>query len=295
MGIERKLRIVATADLHAESDRNGVDAYEVAKEISKLNADVLLLDGDIIDDKQDLERVLGEFSKFKGDKLYVLGNHEMALLSRSKVPYHLTEFKELLAEYGFHLLDGEPFLHEESKIGIVGNIGWYDGTFFHKLKNQMNLQEGDPQTYNQVLTRAMSLIWENPIYRERFSQNFNTLEFFETCLKDIRENLTAFQNSENVDYIVLATHHMPRGNFHTRKKIKEYRFAAAFNGSDRIGDLYGQFSKIKLGMYGHFHNPKNRLRYIDGVPVYNITSKSKKPYHIFDIMSDGSIKNKRIK
>ena len=108
MGLERKLRIVATSDMHIESERNGLKAVEHATEISQLIADVLVVIGDIGTPKEDVENVLKELGKFPGEKLYVLGNHDLINLENSKVPFHIDELNELLNKYDFHLLDNKP-------------------------------------------------------------------------------------------------------------------------------------------------------------------------------------------
>lgn len=72
------MKIVVTADIHYGVSDNQHIVKNLAKRIIKTNADVLILAGDTFHFKQQLLiDCLHLFDTFKGDKLFVPGNHDL--------------------------------------------------------------------------------------------------------------------------------------------------------------------------------------------------------------------------
>ena len=72
------MKIVVTADIHFGVGNNQHIVKNLAKRIIKTNADVLILAGDTFHFKQQhLIDCLKLFDTFKGDKLFVPGNHDL--------------------------------------------------------------------------------------------------------------------------------------------------------------------------------------------------------------------------
>ena len=212
-------------------------------------------------------------------------------MENSKVPFHIDELNELLNKYDFHLLDNKPKVIE--KIGFVGNIGWYNGDFFDFVKKNVKIKNGDPNNWVSALRKAGQILKNEERYKGKLDPIlFSNLGFFYQNFKKLRKELRAYQKNDDVDYIVASTHYLPTEKLIAPEKFEDFNYKGTYLGSNAIGKLYTKFPKLVLGLCGHDHSPiDDRRVFISDKPIYNVTAEKSKPYHIFDIMSDGSVKN----
>jgi Icc-related predicted phosphoesterase len=108
--MERKLRILASSDIHGDTRA----AEALAQQAEKDNVDLVVLCGDLTYAEQSTEGIVGPFAKRKKKVLLIPGNHETVATA------------DFLAEiYGATNLHGYSIMHKD--VGLFGcggaNIG----------------------------------------------------------------------------------------------------------------------------------------------------------------------------
>lgn len=122
------MKIVVTADIHYGVGNNQHIVKSMAKRIIKTNADILILAGDTFHFQQQLLiDCLHLFDAFRGDKLFVEGNHDLWTNTSDSLVLYEKIIPKIVKQCGFHYLDQKPFM--KGNVGFVGNIGWYDYSF----------------------------------------------------------------------------------------------------------------------------------------------------------------------
>jgi predicted MPP superfamily phosphohydrolase len=132
--IRREIKIVLITDLH--SHIYGKNQKNIAKKIQKLNPDLILLGGDIIDDLKPVGGAMQFLDAVKGiaDVYYVTGNHDMVM---SRIVKNL---KETIRSHGVTVLE-----YSCAEVNINGNdiiIGGADDPGINrKYSNVENVNE----------------------------------------------------------------------------------------------------------------------------------------------------------
>src|SRR3989344_5149146 len=127
------MRVAITADIHYAVGNNQRIVRNFSKKIIRTKADVLVLVGDTFAFNQKLlVECLTLFAPFKGDKLFVAGNHDLWTQGTNSLEIYENVLPRIVKQYGFHYLDQKPFTKGE--VGFVGNIGWDDYSFKDKNK-----------------------------------------------------------------------------------------------------------------------------------------------------------------
>ncbi|MFW6162767.1 MAG: metallophosphoesterase, partial [Planctomycetota bacterium] len=126
------MRVLVTADLHYDFERDRPQVHAVAERMCAEAADVLVLAGDLFAlDPAVLAECLRLFDGFEGEKLLVAGNHDLWTRPGGD-SYQLYDavIPALAEACGFHDLDVEPKVVGD--VGFVGTVGWYDYSFRDK-------------------------------------------------------------------------------------------------------------------------------------------------------------------
>ena len=122
------MRIIVTCDLHYNVARSREPTQAVAREISRLGGDLLVLAGDTVGTNLALlEEVFALFQSFRGKVLLVAGNHELWTFGGDSLDKYERELAEVCTRHDVHYLDGGPFT--AGGVAVVGNVGWYDFSF----------------------------------------------------------------------------------------------------------------------------------------------------------------------
>ncbi len=113
------VRLVATGDLHIRADDPGTAALRLHND--SLNADVLLIAGDITENGRIMEarRASALLAEIDVPILAVMGNHDLRSVRRFA-------FRTTLVEAGITLLDGESVVYTAAdgmRVGFVGVSG----------------------------------------------------------------------------------------------------------------------------------------------------------------------------
>lgn len=113
--IQENIRVLLLTDIH--SCRYGKDQRELLDKIDASNPDIILLSGDIIDDKLPMDLGFWTIQQFSKDypTYYVSGNHEAWT-------HKLDMIKDTLRDMEVHILEGNM-----EKISLKGNELWIGG------------------------------------------------------------------------------------------------------------------------------------------------------------------------
>lgn len=123
------MKILATSDWHYPDFPERVKL--IAERARELEADVLVVAGDISYDEGRMHEALGLFEDFPGKKLAVAGNHDLWVENeKGSSAKKYKRMGKVLKEHGFHYLDRGPLVLDGT--GFVGNVGWYD----YSLRNE---------------------------------------------------------------------------------------------------------------------------------------------------------------
>lgn len=121
--ISQNYKVVLITDLHfgTTMDRSELDLY--CQKISQLNPDVVLLGGDIVDERSSFSQMQDAFEglgqiKTQYGIYYVYGNHDQALYSQIP-PFHVDELKEAVETQGIQLLL-DRHLTIQDELTIIG-------------------------------------------------------------------------------------------------------------------------------------------------------------------------------
>ena len=234
------MKIIATGDLHyglkTAGDRS---TEELAEKVNKSDAHVFIIAGDISKGPENLEKCLVLFEQFKGHKMLVAGNHDIWSTNGSSLHIYRDTLKKLVKKHGFHYLDDSPFILD--KTGFAGTIGWYDYSF--RLKD-LNI----PMEYYEKKYFPRVASWND---RKYVKWDYSDIEFLDYILNKLKSHIDSI--TEKVEKIVCVTHHLPFKSMTLKTGHPPWDFAQAYLGSEKIGELYMDYEKIKVAICAHSH------------------------------------------
>ena len=278
------MRIIVTADLHYNIPRSRGPTRRLARRAGSMGGDALVLIGDSAGAELDpLRQCLRLFGEFGGRKFIVAGNHCLWCRDgESSLDRYEQVLPRVAAEEGFRLLDHEPAVLGD--VGLVGSVGWYDYSFrdtslgipkaFYRAKVSPGtaawLGEHDEllRTYCDVLTEehmSLGVRWMDGLH---VRLGLSDEEFLEMLAEKLARQLAAA--STEAERIVVFLHHLPFADLVPRNRPPKFAFAAAYMGSERLGEVLRRFPKVTDVYCGHSHWPAERR--IGGLHVVNIGS-----------------------
>ena len=261
------MKILITADLHYEVSRSREAARRLAEKVLATAGDVLVLVGDTAGAKlKPMREALALFADFPGRKLLVPGNHCLWCFgAENSMDRYLHVLPDLAAEAGFHLLDHEPLILDD--VGLVGSVGWYDYSFreeslgipeaFYRAK----LTPGAAEYlggYGELLERhrehltgrhySMGARWMDGVY---VKLGMSDEEFAALLVEKLARQLAEI--APRVERIVAFVHHLPFADLVPRNRPDHFAFAAAFMGTERLGQVLLDCPKVTHVYCGHSH------------------------------------------
>jgi len=281
------MRIAAVSDLHYPRSldwRDGIERF--AENMEGIDADVFAFSGDLIDLGYRLDDVggtayncLSRFDHIRGRKVAALGNHDIWVppASRKNSADRIGEMKGIYHEHGFHLLDTDGPL-VVGDVAFVGNVGWYDYSFFPKEcpprgprkfiddeKGEIGWEGIDDGVLSKKMITYVSggresrIGWGDGIHiRWKYSDKEMTKMLNERLRADIESVY------DDVSKVVVVTHHVPFESLVYRKGETTWDFNNAFMGSRETGELLLNYEKAGTVICGHVHrNRKVRNGHID--------------------------------
>lgn len=236
------------SDLHVDHSPDSVRAVcrlAAFLERHASSEDVLVLCGDYGNTDDDVRRCLSLFSSFPGRKFAIPGNHDIWVfdddLRTSGDRYR--DLQKICADHDFRWLDGEA--SEIDGIGLVGAMGWYDDSFRDEtlgIESRFYDEKRDPV--------SGEIIW-NDAYNARWGMSDEAVAAWQ-----FNRLGSALERVSHLSRVVVATHHLPTQKLliHPRFIVpRHWRFANAFLGSERVGDLLQQYVNVRLVISGHVH------------------------------------------
>ena len=231
--------------------------------MNSVGGDGVLVVGDTASyDGPALEECLALFH-VTGPKLFVAGNHELWTAHSDSHHLYTTELPRRVEESGWQWLEDRPFV--AGKVGIVGNVGWYDYSFaqaslgiprrFYEHKISPGAAERSEKFHHLLAcTEDISPTGREVVARWNDGQ-FVKLHrsddaFLDELLAKLRSQLEALRDC---DRIIAAVHHLPFRELLPPPHSAQWDFAKAYLGSDRIGQLLLEFPNVRDVICGHSH------------------------------------------
>lgn len=289
------MRIVATADLHYNILRSQEPARRIAGEICGLDADVLLVLGDVASrDPQIILDGLRLFDRFPGLKLFVAGNHDIWTLPGGDSLARLErELPDICHQAGFHPLDREPVIMDD--VGLVGSMGWYDYSFRPRhLGIPMRFYENKiaPGAAERIAAYKHLVNDRSDIPEKAFNIGthwmdgeyvqlpMSDVEFCKYLLARFKDHLD--QAAGRPRRIIVGMHHLPFHEMVPPNDNPSWAFGMAFLGSALFGEAMLACPRISHVLCGHTHK-HDRIRR-DHIDCINIGSTYiEKRYEVIEI------------
>lgn len=265
--------MIALADLHYNIPRCREAVCAQAEKVCREGGDVLVIAGDTAStDIQYFEQALALFEGFPGRKLLVPGNHDIWVLAAedSRRRYE-QQLPDICSRFGFDYLDAGP-VHLNG-IAFVGSIGWYDYSFrdeslavpmrFYEakvgpgaadsLRRHQHLVNGYTDVTEEM--KRITAIWRDG---QHVRLGVTDAEFTQELAGKLRRHLA--EAARQAERIVAVVHHLPIREMAPDTDAPNWRFARAFLGSTRFGEILDAEPKVRHVLAGHSHWPHHERR-----------------------------------
>ena len=267
------MKVIALADLHYNIPRCRAHVQAQARAVCEQGGDVLVIAGDTAStDIHYFEEALDLFKSFPGRKLLVAGNHDIWVLAAedSRKRYE-QDLPDICSRFGFDYLDAGPAIIDAT--AFVGTIGWYDYSFrdeslavplrFYEAKVGPGAAEAMRRHQHLIdghrdVTGAMkqiTAIWRDGQY---IRLGATDAEFTQEQAIKLQRHID--QVAPHVRQIVAVVHHLPISEMAPYAEEPNWRFARAFLGSCRFGEILDAQPKVKYVLAGHSHWPHRERR-----------------------------------
>jgi len=289
------MKLVVTADLHYNVARSVEPTRTLAEEICKLEADALLILGDVGGrDSRIVSDCLHLFDRFSGQKFFVAGNHDIWVNpGEDSLERFENALPALCREADFHPLDVEPAL--VNHVGIVGSMGWYDASFrparleipyrFYEHKvapgaaSRLSRYKHLVEDLSDVPEAAMrvSSRWMDG---EHVRLSMSDLEFCHYLRDRLSQHLETV--ADQCHTIVVGLHHIPFAQLIPHNDDPNWAFAGAFLGSELFGQAMLDHPKIRYALCAHSHLVhQTKIQHIECINVG--CTYVKKRYEIIEL------------
>lgn len=236
--------IYCISDLHYGSSEAGdraVRALATRLVCESTEADILLVGGDIASDDDAINACLSLFKPFAGTRAAIAGNHDVWVEAGRSSWDRYERLPGIFRKAGFHALEEEPL--RIGSLGIVGAMGWYDGSFREDI--------GVPDaSYERKFDPTLGIGWGDGsfVHWQYSDQEMTGLqaERLERQLETVR----------GCDRVIALVHHLPtkRLLFHPRWLVpRQWRFANAYLGADRFSEVINRYRNVCHIVNGHIH------------------------------------------
>jgi len=280
------MRVLVTADLHYDTPRSRAGAEALAERAVRDGGDALVLVGDSASaEHQPLRDCLNLFADFPGLKLLVPGNHCLwCLPGENSIQRYEQVVPAIAAEAGFAVLDHQPVVTDG--VALIGSIGWYDYSYrdeqlaipleFYRAKvspgaaERLNEHRHLVESFRPHLTERhfnLGVRWMDGVH---VRMEMTDEEFLEYVLAKLTAQLQAIGADESVRRVAAFVHHLPFRQLVPSDRPDAFAFAAAYMGSDRIGEALRGCEKLTHVFCGHSHW-RGRCR-VGDIDVINVGS-----------------------
>ncbi len=263
------MRLLVTADLHYDIRRSIASVEALAERVCRTDADALVLVGDTAGAAhQPLRDCLRLFADFPGQKFIVPGNHCLwCLPGEDSIRRYEKIIPSVAAEAGFSVLDHEPAIIGET--GLAGSIGWYDYSYrdevlgipleFYRAKvspgaaARLAEYRGLVEKFRDQLTDRHLDIAVRWMDGAHMRMDMSDEEFLDYVVGRFDGQLETFEADGRIRQVVAFVHHLPFRQLVPTGRPAKFAFAAAYLGSDKIGDTIQAYRKVTHVFCGHSH------------------------------------------
>ncbi|HKO55149.1 MAG TPA: metallophosphoesterase [Thermoanaerobaculia bacterium] len=231
------MRLFALSDIHVDYDAN-------AKWVGGLSTadyqdDVLILAGDVTDDRRLLEWCLGTLARRFRNVLFVPGNHDLWVIRDGREKNSLQKFDEVRAAVESSGASMQAF--RGRGVSVIPLLAWYDYSF------------GEPSAeLRSVWMDYRACRWPSGYTEQEVTSHF-------AALNDQ-------QVSPMGDMIITYSHFLPRIDLMPGYVPSSSRFLYPILGAARLDRQLRKLGS-RMHVYGHSH--VNRRVTIDGVSYIN--------------------------
>ena len=276
------MKIVITADLHYDVARSRKGVRRLARDAVATGGDVLVLLGDTAGvGLEPLRECLGLFADFPGRTLLVPGNHCLwCREGEDSIERYERVLPEVAAEFGAAVLDHNPVVIGDT--GLVGSVGWYDYSFrdesleiplsFYRAKVAPGAARRIDRHRHLVETHADELGQRQLAMPTRWMDGefirlgVSDEEFSDRLVAKLRRQIEDL--SPGVARIVAFMHHLPFRELVPRDRPDRFAFAAAYMGTQKLGDVLLACDKVSHVYCGHSHWPgRHRIGHVNVINV----------------------------
>ena len=242
------MRIAVTSDIHI--DKNGEETLrELVAKIGSLSPDVLVVAGDVATSPTTLFATLLALKQAAPEVVFVAGNHDVwnhpSLAASGQTAWWKLDgiLPALCAEAGVHDLDAGPVVIDG--VGFVGTLGWYD----------LSTRDAGLGAPDDAYARGefAGLKWMDHVYA-CFPDDAGRPMHCTAVADRLRGRLAAQLGACPAERIVGVTHMVQFEEQLLRKAHPGWRFAQAFIGHLRLGELLRGDARVRLSVCGHTHH-----------------------------------------
>ena len=225
------------------------EVSDVVFEFQKTRNRILVVAGDISDDIDLSINYLNEISANYERVLFVDGNHEHV----TKYPNLLTtkEINEKIQKLDNSKIVYLPQTHYKlGKTIFIGFSGWwdYDNKSEKSIKNALNYFEGWINELGDSIENSRKFI--DNVIDKSFEQH-----------KLLIEQLSYYEDCEEIDNVVIVTHTVPLEDFALESNGNKETSCQLQSFSKNLVD--GRYKKLTKWIFGHTHNQFDKI--INGV------------------------------
>jgi Icc-related predicted phosphoesterase len=239
------VRLVLTSDLHVDHHPEVVGL--AAERVRSLDADVLVVAGDVSADPARLEATLSSLRQAAPRLVFVPGNHDLWVGpdgASSRERY------ESILPSRVRNAGGDWLPVEIGGVHFVGVTGWYDFT----------LRKADlAVTLDQYRRGVLGRLRWNDVARVVWPGCDGPEAICAEMVSALEKQLQV------VGPKVVVTHHLPFAELVTSFGELPWDFLNAFMGSSRLGAAILRASDVLLACCGHTHFRKSAV--VGGIPV----------------------------
>ncbi len=281
------MKLLVTSDVHVEKHKstNLLNMCKQIHEIIEQNPSeeiVFAILGDVTQNLLTLHDYLAKFSSLEIPKLFVAGNHDIwSQKSLRDSPYssldsleiYTSVLPEICKKNGFQYLDQKPYI--VNRVGIIGNIGWYDFSFFSPVEPPVSkhfsfVRRNSNLEFNWSEMRYEDLVnkqlWANDKHHKpvricawndflyiKWPKGMDDIDFCHMCYRTINKQFQEIDSS--IDHLIFLSHHVLFENCICRYPSYEKEFYNAYRGCKFLGDFVIMHPKLRKVLCGHTHHP----------------------------------------
>ena len=263
------MRIASVSDLHTDFPANQQAVVALATEIHRRSADAVIIAGDISHKDDRIRRVMLGLKEVAPAVAYVPGNHDLwfdvpSARTRPELDTwkrYRSELRAIAEQAGVHYLPADPLVL--GNVAIVGCCGWYDYSFVKPwLRRSVDDATLASKQYGGVMWTDARLI----AFRDAAGALMSDADVARRMEADLRAHLTTVEAREDIEHVIVVTHHQPFDEVVHRTGTLPWEFFTAYMGSRGLGDVIRSGRKVHAAIYGHSHLIGEHL--IDGLRVY---------------------------